>query len=117
MRRVFRPKQTKGALKMSAFIAVVVVAVFLVFVGLGSLSSTQSDKQLNIARDAIIKAAVQCYALESQFPPSLQYLVDNYGLTLDESKFVYHYRVIGSNMVPEIQVFLLNPGTGGIFGG
>ena len=102
---------------MIAFVVVVVVAIFLVFVGLGSLSSTQSDKQLDIARDAIMKAAVQCYALESQFPPSLQYLVDNYGLTLDETKFIYHYRVIGSNMVPEIQVFPVNASTGGLFGG
>jgi len=109
MARVFRPKKTAGTLKMIAFVAVVIVAVYLVFVGLGNLSNTQDDKQLEIARDAIMKAAVQCYALESQFPQSLQYLVDNYGLTLDETKFVYHYRVIGSNMVPEIKVF---PATG-----
>jgi len=105
MARVFRPKKTAVALKMIAFVAVVIVAVYFVFVGLGTLSSTQDDKQLEIARDAIMKAAVQCYALESQFPQSLEYLVDHYGLTLDESKFIYHYRVIGSNMVPEIKVF------------
>ena len=102
---------------MVAFVAVVVVAVFLVFVGLGSLSSTQTDKQLDIAKDAIMRAAIQCYALESQFPQSLQYLVDNYGVTLDEEKFIYHYRVIGSNMVPEIRVFPVETGSGGLFGG
>jgi len=117
MARVFRPKKTKGAIKAIAFVAVVVVAIFLVFIGLGSLSSTQSDKQLEIARDAIMRAAIQCYALESQFPPSLQYLVDNYGLMLDDDKFIYHYRVIGSNMVPEIFVFPIDAGTGGWFGG
>ena len=117
MARVFRQKKTKGTIKMIAFVAVVVVAVFLVFIGLGNLSSTQSDKQLEIARDAIMRAAVQCYALESQFPSSLQYLVDNYGVNLDEEKFIYHYRVIGSNMVPEIRVFPVDTRTGGLFGG
>jgi len=117
MARVFRPKKTKGALKMVAFVAIVVVAVFLVFIGLGNLNSTQTDKQLEIAKDAIMRAAIQCYALESQFPSSLQYLVDNYGVTLDEDKFIYHYRVIGSNMVPEIRVFPADAGTGGLFGG
>jgi len=117
MVRVFRPKKTKGAVKMVAFIAIVIVLVFLVFIGLGNLSTTQSDKQLDIARDAIMRAAIQCYALESQFPPSLQHLVDNYGLTLDEEKFIYHYRVIGSNMVPDIQVFPVEVSTGGLFGG
>ena len=105
MTRIFRPRKTSEALKVTGFIAVVIVLVVLIYIGLGNLSNTQQEKQLEIARDAIIKAAVQCYALESQFPPSLQHLVDNYGLTLDEEKFIYHYRTIGSNMVPEIKVF------------
>ena len=117
MARVFRPKRTKENVKMIAFAATVAVLIILIFIGLGSLSTTQSDKQLDIARDAIIKAAVQCYALESQFPESLQYLVDNYGVTLDESKFIYHYRVIGMNMVPEIKIIPIDVRTGGLFGG
>ena len=111
-RRIFRPRSTTVMLKAIAFTAVVVVAIFLIFISLGNLSSTQSEKQMQIAKDAIVRAAVQCYALESQFPPSLQHLVDNYGLTLDEDKYIYHYRVIGSNMVPEIMVFPRNPVTG-----
>ena len=113
MRRVFRAKKTSETIKVVSFVAVVVAAVILVYIGLGNLGSTQEDKQIQIAQDAIIKAAVQCYALESQFPPSLQYLVDNYGLTLDKSKYVYHYRVIGSNMVPEIKVFPIAQSGGG----
>ena len=108
--RVFRTKKTASAVKAALFIAAVVVLVILVYIGIGSIGNTQDEKQMDIAQDAIIKAAVQCYALESQFPPSLDYLVQNYGLTLDEDKYVYHYRAIGSNMMPEIQVF---PKTGG----
>ena len=105
MRRVFRARKTSETLKTVGFIAAIVVLVVLVYYGLGNIGTTQQEKQLEIAKDAIIKAAVQCYALESQFPPSLQHLVDNYGLTIDEEKFIYHYIPIGSNMVPNIQVF------------
>lgn len=105
MTRVFRPKKIADNLKSIAFIVALVVIVILVYFGINNLGSTQDQKQAEIAHDAIVKAAVQCYALESQYPESLQYLVDNYGLALDESKYVYHYRAIGSNMVPEIQVF------------
>ena len=108
-RRVFRAKRTSEALKAVFIIAVIVVLVALVHTGINNLSSKQEQKQLEIAQDAIIRAAVQCYALESQFPPSLQHLVDNYGLTIDEERFIYHYRVFGSNMVPEIKVFPRNP--------
>ena len=105
MRRVFRAKKTSETLKIVGFIAAVIAIVILIYIGLGNLGTTQQEKQLQIAKDAIVRAAVQCYALESQFPPSLQHLVDNYGLTLDEDKFIYHYQAIGSNMVPNIQVF------------
>ena len=103
--RVFRAKKTAGALKAVAFIAIVVVAVILIYIGLGNLGSTQAEKQIEIAKDAIIKAAVQCYALESQYPQSIYYLVDNYGLSIDEDKYVYHYRANGANLVPDIEIF------------
>ena len=103
--RVFRARKTAGAIKAVFFVAAVIVAVILIYTGIGSLGATQEEKQIGIVQDAIIKAAVQCYALESQFPPSLQYLADNYGITLDEEKYVYHYRAIGSNIIPEIRVF------------
>ena len=105
MRRVFRARKTSETIKVVGFIAAVIAIVILIYIGLGNLGTTQQEKQLQIAKDAIVRAAVQCYALESQFPPSLQHLVDNYGLTLDEDKFIYHYQAIGSNMVPNIQVF------------
>jgi len=117
MARVFRPKKTKAIAKAITFVAVLVVAVFLVFAGLGSLSSTQSDKQLEIVRDAIMRAAIQCYALESQFPPSLAYLEENYGLILDRDKFIFHFSVSGENFLPKIDVFPKETGTGGLFGG
>ena len=113
MARVFRARRTSDTVKIIGFVAVVIVLVILVYAWMGNLSNTQQEKQLEFARDAIIKAAVQCYAMESQYPPSLQYLVDNYGLTLDEKKYVYHYRAIGSNMTPEIKVFPNAPRGGG----
>ena len=111
--RIFKAKKTSETLKIVGFIAAVIVLVILVYIGIGNLGNTQEEKQLEIVEDAVIKAAVQCYALESQFPPSLQYLVDNYGLTLDEDKYNYHYEPIGSNMMPRIEVFLINERGGG----
>ena len=105
MRRVFRAKKTSETLKAVSFIIIVLILVVLTNIGLADLSRVQEKNQLEVVQDAIIKAAVQCYALESQYPPSLQYLVENYGIILDEEKYVYHYRAIGSNMVPEIVVF------------
>ena len=113
MRRVFRARKTSETLKVAGFIVIVFVLVILTNIGLADLNRIQEKNQLNVVQDAIVKAAVQCYALEAQYPPSLQYLVDNYGITLDEEKYTYHYRAIGSNMAPEIMVFPVAPREGG----
>ena len=104
--RVFRAKRSSGAVKATVFIVVVVILLILIYRALTSLSDTQTERQIEITQDAIIKAAVQCYALESRYPTGLKYLEDNYGLTLDTDKYVYHYRTIGSNMVPEVKVYV-----------
>ena len=105
MTRVFRAKRTSETLKMAVFIAVAVVLVILVYAALGSINKTQQDKHLEMVQDAVTRAVVQCYALESEYPPSLEYLAENYGLTLDREKFIYHYRTFGSNLAPEVRVF------------
>ncbi|MDR0874802.1 MAG: hypothetical protein LBN12_01185 [Clostridiales Family XIII bacterium] len=110
--RIFREKKSSGAVKAVAFVAAVIVLLILIYWSLGSLSNTQEEKQIEIAQDAIVKAAVQCYALESRYPTGLKYLEDNYGLTLDTDKYIYHYRTIGSNMVPEIRVYPKSGSTG-----
>jgi len=103
--RVFKQKKNTGAARMAVYVAVVVVCVLLVYFGLSSLGQTQSGEQIKVSEDAIVRAAVQCYALESRFPESLDYLEQNYGLALDREHYVYHYRAIGSNLMPEIEVY------------
>jgi len=113
MTRVFRPRKAAGTVKAVVFVAVVILIVALVLVGLGRLSSTQGAQQAKVAQDAIVKATVQCYALESRYPPSLTYLEENYGLVLDHKAFVYDYRPIGENLMPQIHVFPASGGGGG----
>ena len=51
-----------------------------------------------------MRASAQCYALEGGYPPSLEYLSDNYGVVLDLDTYYYHYDVQGSNIAPQIKV-------------
>ncbi|GHU67848.1 hypothetical protein AGMMS49983_19670 [Clostridia bacterium] len=111
--RVFKEKKSSGVVKTAGFVAAVIIILILIYWALGSLGTTQEEKQIEIAQDAIVKAAVQCYALESRYPTGLKYLEDNYGLTLDTDKYIYHYRTIGSNMVPEVRVYSKSGSTGG----
>jgi hypothetical protein len=78
----------------------------LVMVGnsLLQLSDSSRDAGRRVALDAIERAVSQCYALEGAYPPDLQYLVDNYGLILDEQSFVYLYEIVAGNIHPIVGV-------------
>ena len=68
-----------------------------------------TDKQAEGIMEVIRKAAVQCYALEGEYPPTLEYLCDNYGVILDESKYYYFYSAaFSSNMMPDVVVLPKN---------
>lgn len=88
------------------------LVIILIFTGVIFASSKLSDRvnqdRREIIQDSINRYVVQCYALEGGYPHSLDYLEDNYTLVLDHSKYVYHYKFIGYNMMPEIAVFEKN---------
>lgn len=65
----------------------------------------KSDAVNATAIESIItKYAVQCYAMEGSYPPDLLYLTDNYGLIIDESRYLYSYEIFASNVLPAIKV-------------
>ena len=60
--------------------------------------------QLDMVADAVRNAAITCYAVEGAYPGSLDYLMENYGLAYDESRFFVFYDAFASNVIPEIRV-------------
>jgi hypothetical protein len=89
-----------------AVVFAVLVSV-LVFSGSGGWSSTVTDKQAQFVADSVRRSAIQCYAIEGSFPPTvggIEYLRDNYGLTIDSKRYVVYYESLGGNLIPQIRV-------------
>lgn len=81
---------------------VVIAAVILVlFVGavLSMSESTYVDGRVAL-ENAIEKDIIHCYSLEGFYPPSVEYMEDNYGLCYDHDKYIVNYERIGSNVMP-----------------
>lgn len=74
-----------------------------------SYSSKNDEKQADKIVDIIRRSAVQCYALEGSYPPSLDYLARKYELILDEDRFIYHYDCQIGNRMPDIMVKVKPP--------
>ncbi len=67
-----------------------------------------NDESFKILSDAIMRSAVQCYAIEGFYPPDVKYLEENYGLLVDHDKYFVSYSVFASNIIPEVEVFKKN---------
>lgn len=88
-----------------AFSLLIIAAVFLsVCFSIDSSKGAYDAESLRTLEDSLTRAAVSCYAIEGCYPPNLEYLTDNYGVYIDESRFAVDYQIFASNILPEITV-------------
>ena len=98
-----RKSQTKGYL-LSAAALLLLVGVFAV--GALSFAGKAGQKGEESLRRAVPRASVQCYAIEGRYPPSVEYLEENYGVRIDRDRYNVFYNGFASNVMPEI---VINP--------
>ena len=55
-------------------------------------------------RKAVARASVQCYAIEGRYPPSVEYLEENYAVQINRKKYNVFYDGFASNVMPEITI-------------
>ena len=72
--------------------------------GLTNVTRSNAEEEKRLAEESIRRAVVTCYAVEGFYPPTLQYIKDNYHVRIDESKLYVDYRVFASNYMPDITV-------------
>ena len=104
----FGKKRSPGVLWDFLLPVAFFVAILIIFsLGLENVSETVQEEQLKSTEQAIRRATVQCYAIEGHYPQSFSYLEEHYGLRVDSQRYLVHYQSVGSNLMPQIQVFSL----------
>lgn len=91
-----------NTLILSVFLFALVFAV--VKMGLMRAADGVRGEGVRVAEEAIARGVVSCYAIEGSYPQSYEYLRDNYGVAVNEDKYIIHYSVFASNIMPEITV-------------
>ncbi len=89
--------------------AVLALLLLLGAAGLLRMTLPRSGQDMEEESIAALKAAVersarQCYVVEGFYPPSLEYLEENYGLQINTDEFVVVYDVFASNISPDVRV-------------
>lgn len=93
-----KSRSITGVLPVFAFFAIVLF--FLVCVN--TIDKNSRREATIVLKEAVSKAAVQCYAIEGQYPDTVEYLEQQYGLNYNHDKFTVHYEKIGANLMPDI---------------
>lgn len=91
-------------IKVIVLFAVLAVAVFCLYKATSKMNRGQQAESLKQLDSSIRKATMTCYATEGVYPPNIEYLKDNYGIQIDESRFTVFYEVMAKNMMPDITV-------------
>ena len=76
---------------------------------LPGLSRQLRQESREAIREAVLRSAVQCYAVEGAYPESLAYLEEHYGIQVDEARYTVDYSVFASNLMPDITVLENEP--------
>lgn len=92
--------------KILYYIPIVAFVLLLVFFlrGLSSVNDATLSKQQESLETALSRSIAQCYAVEGSYPPSLEYLVEHYGLLYDSTVFMVNYEYYGGNLLPDVTI-------------
>ena len=88
--------------KKTLIFAVIIMAAVIIMIS--SADNGLESERLETLAQAVHKSAVSCYAIEGFYPADIEYLKENYGLIVDESKYTVIYDVFASNILPDITV-------------
>lgn len=102
MRFAIKKEKKNIASFLPVFLLIVILVVF--YFAAGSINKSNSSRERELLQNALDRSITQCYALEGAYPSSLDYLVENYGLTYDRERFFIDYQFIGSNLRPDTMI-------------
>jgi len=84
-----------------------VAVMGMIVFGLRQTGEASRSEGLRILEDSIRRAVVISYAVEGRYPSSIEYIEEHYGVHIDRTKYVVHYDIFASNLLPDITVIEL----------
>ena len=95
------------AASITAAVCLICLAAFFSF---RKISADTLEQSTQSVKDAVIRSAVQCYAVEGVYPSSLSYLEEHYGLTVNHDDYIISYEAFSENLLPEVTVLVKGEG-------
>ena len=92
-------------LRKNGFSLLLFPTVLLIMLyGFQSAAENSAEEHLRLTEETLRRAVVSCYALEGRYPPDVAYLQKQYGLQLNNEKYIVHYEIFAENIMPDITI-------------
>jgi len=105
MRRSIYKKSAGDFLRSAIAPVLFTLAVMgMIVYGLSQTEESSRAEAVRILEDSIRRAVVTSYAVEGRYPDSISYIEDHYGVHIDRDKYIVHYMIFASNLMPDIMV-------------
>ena len=95
-------KFLKNNINMIIPVLIFIAAAIFVMIGTSKVSERSGTEGKQALQKAVQRAVVQCYAIEGAYPEDIEYLEEHYGLYVNHDKYVVHYEIFASNIMPNI---------------
>lgn len=101
-----KPPLPRGTILRRALLALVLAALLALACawGAGRVGADLDGQGATALKNAVLRSAVQCYAVEGYYPQDLSYLTDHYGLRINHSRYIVVYEAFASNLPPQVTV-------------
>ena len=103
-RHVFKRTAFESLRAMVAPVICVVLALSVAIYGLGQAERSSRAEGLRMLEESLNRALVICYSIEGRYPESLSHIENNYGVFIDQTRYVVFYEIMASNVMPTIVV-------------
>jgi len=106
--RVFKRNPLTALLIGLRPLLVTAAAIAALMFGLNQAQEANRAESLRVLEDTIMRVVVHSYAVNGRFPESLDYIIENYDIFIDTTRFLVHYEVFAANILPDIRIFELD---------
>lgn len=94
--------------KTSVFLSLLIFFIFVAIFwnGFSNMETNQDQEDIQRVQESIKKGVLECYAVEGKYPESLSYLEKNYGVYVNEERYLIHYNYQGANLYPDYTIYV-----------
>lgn len=90
--------------KSSKILIVVLLIACVAVTRYKAIAAALNVRSRQDLKDAVLRAAFQCYAVEGVYPQSAEYLEEHYGLMVNHNKYIVSYECRASNRMPQVMI-------------